>query len=49
MTVTGGGAARQATAAGAGGTQPARSEKMTRKGRQTDEAFRAAARLVFAR
>ena len=28
---------------------PARPEKATRKGRQTDEAFRDAARLVFAR
>ena len=28
---------------------PARPEKATRKGRQTDEAFREAARLVFAR
>ena len=38
------------TAAGPGAsTAPGRTEKATRKGRQTDEAFREAARLVFAR
>jgi AcrR family transcriptional regulator len=31
------------------GDQPERAEKTTRKGRETDEAFKAAARVVFAR
>jgi AcrR family transcriptional regulator len=47
MTAVRGGAQRLATASASMAT--ARPEKATRKGRQTDEAFREAARLVFAR
>lgn len=46
MTVAG---AATGTAAGTVAITPARGDKPTRKGRQTDEAFREAARLVFAR
>ncbi len=47
MTVVRGDSERLATVGP--GVAPARPEKATRKGRQTDEAFREAARLVFAR